>query len=294
MTNIAAVDIGGTNTKIAIVNQKAEILITKSFPTEAHLPIKNFMKILKELLMEFHALYKFEGVGIGSPNYNPVTKLLDSPPNLSWGTIPLEKFFHENLPWPCILEKDANLAALGELHFGLGKNFENFIFVTLGTGIGTGVVLNKRLWRGTHGLAGEGGHLVVGDQKRVCGCGGLDHLEAYSSVTAIRKFAQEVYGRETSFTEVLENFSKNQDKANEIFNNAAVYLARGIVNMTSLIAPDAVILGGGGMAAGDKFLKLVLDNMKQHQFVWHQKIPVLKTGLALNESSLLGAAGLFF
>jgi len=292
MKNVAAVDIGGTNTKVAVVGSDAKIITTQSFPTQPHLDIKLFIGNLNSVLTNLNGQHGFDAVGIGAPNYNPVSEMLESPPNLSWGTLPLKKILQENLSWKCILEKDANLAALGELHFGLGSQYQHFVFITIGTGIGSGVILNKLPWRGMQGLAGEAGHMVVGDQKRKCGCGGLDHLEAYSSVTAIRKRASDEYGFETSFTQVLEKFATDDPVAVKVFNESAFYMARGIVGIFSLIAPEVVVLGGGGMAAGDKFLDLVRNNIQQHVFSWHKNIPVMKSRLGINEASLLGAASL--
>ncbi|MGD9978827.1 MAG: ROK family protein, partial [Bacteroidales bacterium] len=191
---VAGIDIGGTNTVIGIVTRSGEILKVATISTKCQATFDGFVKIIsteiERLLVELEHEYTLRGIGIGAPNGSYTLGAVVDAPNLSWkGILPLCKEMTMNTGVPAVVTNDANAAALGELLFGSAKGMKNFVVITLGTGLGSGIVVDGKLVVGHEGFAGEFGHIVAKANGRQCGCGKRGSLETYASATGIRRTA---------------------------------------------------------------------------------------------------------
>ncbi len=296
------IDIGGTNTKIAAVAKDATVIGYHSFPTGADKPFEQFVgkidkqvkKVIEEIKNHDDKL-EVAGVGIGAPNANPVHGTLKDPPNLSWGTVPIKDIMEEKLQLKVYLDNDANVAALGEGTFGVAKDMKDYIAVTLGTGVGTGIVVNNKILSGANGMAGEGGHIMIVPEGRCCGCGGSGHLEAYASGTGLQKTAKEIFRRDITGKEVGDLFHKEDPEAMEVFDKTARWLGQGLASMGTLFAPEAFILAGGVAAAGDNFRKLVEFYVNEYVYPsFKGEMKVLISAVSKQEGAVLGAASLVY
>lgn len=193
---VIGLDLGGTNSVFGIVDAEANIIASTSIRTaeqnDLDVYVDNCCKALQPLIEKVGGIDKIKGMGIGAPNGNFYTGNIELAPNLPWkGIVPLSKMFNERLGIPVVLTNDANAAAIGEMTYGVAKGMKNFIMITLGTGVGSGIVVNGELVYGCDGFAGELGHTVVdyGPEARLCGCGRKGCLEAYCSATGVARTA---------------------------------------------------------------------------------------------------------
>lgn len=302
MSEIAiGIDIGGTNTKIGLVDKKGSLLDFEKFPTKDPETFELFTQKVKDIcdnLLSQHNLEysKIVGVGVGAPNGNFKTGRIESPPNLkNWGTVDLVTPFTKTFNLEVKLDNDANVAAMGEGKWGAAKGMHDYIVVTLGTGIGTGVVANGEMVRGGNGLAGEGGHLIVQPNGRVCGCGGKGHLEVYGSVRGIKLSVKEALGRDLSFAEIYEAYQEGDEGIHEVFKRTAEFMGQGLGSMGSLMAPEAFILAGGVATIGKKFKNQVEQYMNEYVYPpFKGQIKVLLSNISTGEGAVLGAASLVF
>ncbi len=207
------------------------------------------------------------GIGVGAPNGNYKTGRIESPPNLKhWGTVDLVSHFKKYFEAPVLLDNDANVAAAGEGRWGAAKGMHDFIVVTLGTGIGTGVVANGSMVRGGNGLAGEGGHIIVEPEGRICGCGGKGHLEMYGSVSGIKMTVKELLNKDMTFAQIYEAYERGDQGIFKVFEVTADTLGRGLSSMASLMAPEAFVLAGGVATIGEKFCAQVKASMNEYVY----------------------------
>jgi len=187
------VDIGGTGTKIGIVTKEGDVLAEERFPTQAREPIHVFAQAFKEniqrLLQQIGTQYEVQGVGVGAPNVQPYLGIMTHPVNFpGWeNNTPLKRIIEDATGLPAFITNDANVAALGEWYFGVAKGMKDFIVLTLGTGLGSGIVANGKLLQGQQGMAGEMGHIIASPGGRRCTCGRKGCLETYASVTGIKR-----------------------------------------------------------------------------------------------------------
>ena len=295
------IDIGGTNTKIGLVNENGELLNFKTFPTTE---AKNFelysdqVKATVDELLENKSLTYTDvaGVGVGAPNGNGHNGKVENPPNIKhWGTVDLVTPFKNRFNIPVILENDANVAAIGEGKWGAAQNMKDYVVVTLGTGIGTGVVANGDLIRGSNGMASEGGHITIDRNGRNCGCGGRGHLEDYGSVRGIKLTTKEITGEDLPFREISERFHSGDEQMIKVFEQTAEYLGHGTSIIGSLFAPEAIILAGGVATIGEKLRSDVeksYNDLVYPPFKGQTKI--LISSISTAEGAVLGAASLAF
>ncbi len=312
MNTVLAIDIGGTYTKIGIVTEEGEILVSKVFNTRSK---DSFDSFFQELVTEVNLLTskldedcKILGIGVGAPNANSYTGNVENPPNLKWGKrIPLAKSIKDFFELPVFIANDANATALGELKFGMAQGMRNFVVLTLGTGLGSGIIVNGDLLLGEHALAAEIGHVNVDPNGRQCNCGLQGCLEAYASVTGIKRT---VFGlmakmrvdsslRRVSFDdltgETIANAALRGDElALKAFDVTAAILGRKMADTVAHLDPEAFILAGGLSKAGDILLKPVVASMEKKLFIaYKEKIKVLISE-APRESAILGPAALAF
>jgi glucokinase len=307
---VIGIDIGGSLTKIGLVSRDGKIWDKKIFHTEAQNPFSTFIKRLKievdTLTAKLDSGTVILHIGVGAPNANPFTGNIENPPNLKWGkTIPLVKSLHDIFQLPVTIANDANAAALGEMLFGTAKGMGNFVVLTLGTGLGSGIIANGKLLIGEHGAAGEIGHVNVDPNGRMCNCGLQGCLETYASVTGIRRTVFELLAnmredstmRTYSFEELNgENISdaalEGDLVALRAFEKTGEILGRKMADTVAHLDPEAFILSGGLSKAGDILLKPIKSSMERYLFnAYKGKVKVLLSK-ATRSDAVLGPAAL--
>jgi glucokinase len=299
------IDIGGTNTKIGLITNSGNLILDLKIPTNKEILPENFihylyLEVFKNLSQKFNSPEQYlpflKGIGVGAPMANFESGRIDFAPNLGWKDVPLKSLFEKIFKLPTFIENDANLAALGEKRWGAGINLNHFILVTLGTGVGTGLILDGKLYRGNHALGAEGGHVLIPHHKsRVCSCGGTNHLESFLSAKGIKETILEITKENWSIEELGQKFSQNNAFAEEVLNVISEELARGLETMSVLLAPEAFIIGGGVSKLGLKFDRLVekkLNNIIHYSL--KDKIKVIPSSLSGEMGAIFGGAALLF
>ncbi len=305
---VLGIDIGGTNTTFALINRAGEILLKENVPTARYAEPKFMVQRIREILESQTDLIKnLAGIGIGAPNGNYYKGTIEFAPNLQWsGIIPLAKYFEDIFHVPAYLTNDANAAALGEMLFGNAREMKDFIMITLGTGLGSGIVVNAEVLYGHDGFAGELGHVIVEENGRQCGCGRKGCLETYASVTGIKNTVISLLETENIESE-LRGF-KHMDLSGKIIEQAAVrgdkialkafeitgeYLGKALANAVALFSPEAIILFGGLAQAGNLIFKPTEYHMNKNMLkIFENKVKLLPSALPSNDAALLGAAAL--
>ncbi|NQV37894.1 MAG: ROK family protein [Candidatus Marinimicrobia bacterium] len=309
---VLSIDVGGTNTAFGLVDKTGyciakDSLRTNSGKTAEELFTHLFMQF-SNTLKEFKKDHHLVGVGIGAPNANYYTGEVKAPPNLTWHDVNLVQLLSQFVDVPVVITNDANAAALGEMHFGAAKNMKHFIEITLGTGLGSGIVVDGKVVYGQDGFAGELGHVTAIFDGRICGCGRKGCLEAYASATGIVKTAVEMMDTINGDSELLHIdkeklesrdvfvAAQNGDQlALEIFEKTGEILGRTLANSVVHTSPEAFIFFGGMAQAGD----LILDPVRRHleknvMKVFKGKTKVLPSGLPGTDAAILGAAALIW
>jgi len=304
---IAAIDIGGTNSRFGLVDENGKILSHDFIPTRDFPDARELVKsISKKIFGLLPSGYELTGVGMGAPNGNYFEGTIENAPNLTWkGIVPLADYFKEELHVPSYLTNDANAAALGEMYYGGAKGMKDFIFITLGTGLGSGIVANGQLIYGHDGFAGELGHTIIIQHGRQCGCGRKGCLEQYCSATGIVKTYFEILKSanpdalrdvNTSAIDakyIFERALNGDEDAFYAFNYTGEMLGFALANSVAYTSPEAIFLFGGLAQAGEllfnptilSFEKNLLNNYKG-------KVKILPSSLPENDAALLGAASL--
>lgn len=264
------IDVGGTNVKIALVDENGNIAYSNTVPTHAEMgkeyTIENIKQAIRDLMSE-SKVTNIEGIGFDFPGQidykNGVVILATNVPG--WVNVPIAKIIEDEFHVPVRIDNDVHCAALGELKYGAGQGCDNFICMTVGTGIGSGIVLDGKLIRGATNVAGELGHIkLTMDKGELCGCGDYGCLEAYASGPSIVKMAQEYImgGKSTKYREmanggeitpyiVSEAAKAGDPVANQIFKRTGEYIGFGLVSVVNLLNPERIIIGGGVAGAGD-------------------------------------------
>lgn len=302
------VDIGGTNTVMGLVDARGKILDEKSFATGSK-PAPDIY--LDKLNAEIAGLIKkngknVSGIGIGAPNGNFYKGTVEQPPNLGWGTVPVASIVSKALNIPTLVTNDANAAALGEMTYGAAKEMKNFILITLGTGLGSGVVVNGELVYGAYGFAGELGHMTAVENGRQCGCGRYGCLETYASAGGICRTALELLSRENRASlirdispnnltsEMLFSFAEKGDAvAIEAFNETGKTLGKKLADAIAVTEPQAIILFGGLANAGERIITPTQKALDESVLpIFRGKVKVMLSGLQKRNIAVLGAAAL--
>ncbi len=303
---VLGIDIGGTNTKFGLVNTKGEIVYQSSLPTTDFAAPADLLKRIHQLIQELEP--ELNGVGIGAPNANFARGTIEYAPNLSWtGIIPVTKIASEIFNVPSRITNDANAAAVGEKLFGAAKNMDDFIVITLGTGVGAGIFANGQLITGKNGFAGELGHVTVIPDGRMHHSTGLKgSLESYASATGIVETVNE-FLKMTDKTSILRELktkplttklifeaANNGDEiAKQTLDYTAEILGLALANFALFSAPEAIILFGGVTKGSDNFFEKVKSEMEKNLIiVFRDCIPVIKSELPESDAAILGAAAL--
>lgn len=306
------IDIGGTGTKYGIVNRDGNVLFSGEMSTKKHNTIETFIDELHEhlsvLIERAGGIGRIVGIGMGAPNGNYYTGTIEYAPNLPWkGIIPIAKLTNEKFNLPVVLTNDANAAAIGEMMYGAAKGMKDFIMITLGTGVGSGIVANGQLIYGHDGFAGELGHtIVIPDGRMHEGTGKKGSLESYASATGVRLTALELLEKSNEHS-LLRNADKENldskvvyeaaikgDKlALEIFEFTGKILGLALANAVMFSSPEAIILFGGLTKAGDLILKPTREHMEENLIqVFQNKVKILVSHLKESDAAILGASAL--
>lgn len=311
------VDIGGTNTAIGVVDESGNVLVKDNIKTPAH---GDFDRYISDLAFAINEVIKSVkllnenleviGIGIGAPNGNYYSGTIEYAPNLSFkGVLNLVKLLRYHFPEmrAIALTNDANAAAIGEMIYGGAKGMKNFVLFTLGTGVGSGIVVNGDLVYGSDGFAGEIGHTTLIPGGRPCGCSALGHLEAYCSASGMKRTAFELLVHYNANDSLLANKSFKElgskmifeaaeqgDKvALEVFEKTGAWLGMGLANTVHYLSPEAIFLFGGPTAAGDYIFKPAKEAMEKHLLPFFQnKIKILPSKLKPGDAAIVGASAL--
>jgi glucokinase len=307
---VAGVDIGGTNTVFGLVDKDGIILAENRIVTTSYPEIEDFVSVLSnsvQRLVSGVKDIKLMGVGIGAPNANYHKGTIELAPNLAWkGIVPLSSLIRKRINLPVAITNDANAAAMGEMIFGGAKNIKDFIILTLGTGLGSGIVVNGNLVYGHTGFAGELGHSIVVPGGRDCGCGRQGCLETYASASGLVRTViymlsemkeesplREIAPAELTSKKIAEVAEKGDIIALEAFDYTAEMLAFGIINAVVFSSPEAVFLFGGLTQAGEMLFGPVRKYVDQNiQPIFKGTVKILPSGIPENNAAVLGAAAL--
>jgi glucokinase len=305
---VLALDIGGTLTKIGLVSREGSVLRAEVFKTGAMDPFVDFIGRVQQVFAKWKELPGMNPVamGIGAPNASSLTGCMENPPNFKWGKrIPLLDALTEKWNLPAYLTNDANAAALGEMYFGVARGLEHFVTLTLGTGLGSGIVSHGKLLTGSRGMAGEIGHINVFPEGRQCKCGLKGCLETYASVTGIRRTVMELIAEggahsllsAYSFDE-LQGLTISQAAlqgdpiAIKAYEFTGKILGLKMADTAAHLDPEAFIISGGLSQAGDLLLNPIRKSMEARLFrAYRGKIAVLTTEYS-SEEAVLGPAAL--
>jgi len=298
------IDIGGTNTKMGIFDLDGNLISFKSIPTLKEEDPAVFIERLAQesqemLTQEFQMDLgdpRIAGVGAGAPMANYFTGNVDNAPNLGWKNVPLKMLFEKYFKCPAVIENDANLAAVGENKWGAGKDLNDFVLITLGTGVGAGLILDGRLYRGNQALGGEGGHIILPHTKtRACSCGGTNHLESYLSAKGIKETIKEMTHEEWTIEKLGLLYNQGNREAHKVMNQIATEFATGLVSIGVLFAPQAFIIGGGVSKLGEPFNNLVLTKMNDLiHYSLKGKIKIMTATLSSDKGAVYGGAAHIF
>lgn len=306
------IDIGGTNTKYGFVNHRGEILDQGELRTDKHPKIEGYIealyKTLQPIIKSLEKTNVIQGIGIGAPNGNYYTGTIEYAPNLKWkGIIPLAKLVNDKFNLTTALTNDANAAAVGEMTYGAARGMKDFIMITLGTGVGSGIVANGQLILGHDGFAGELGHTIIIPGGRMHeGTGMRGSLEAYASATGVAKTAWELLEKDPGKKTLLRNHKgeldskfvyecamKKDKMAKKVYEYTGKILGRALANFVMFSSPEAIVLFGGLTKAGDMIMKPTREHMEKNLLpIFQNKVKLIFSELKESDAAILGASAL--
>lgn len=301
------VDIGGTNTVYGIVDKDGTILFETSVPTKSFNRPEELVDHLHASLSAHNYTDSIIGIGVGAPNGNYFTGNIEFAPNLHWkGIVPLAKMFTDKFEVPTLLTNDANAAAQGEMLFGAAVGLKDFVTITLGTGLGSGVVVDGKIVYGHDGLAGEYGHIRVVPEGRLCGCGRKGCLETYASATGVVRSISELESAHKAHSSLLtmsnpssldvtEAAKAGDEFAREIMDYTARILGSALADFLCFSSPKAYILFGGCAQSGKPFSDTVKSYMELNALqIYRNKVRVEISTLQDKNAAVLGTAASVF
>jgi glucokinase len=325
------IDIGGTNTAIGVVDREGNVLYEKKpqVPTPQKRENPNWeqaksnklrddfiarltaeIKTAVETVRQINPEIEVVGIGMGAPNGNYYNGTIEFAPNLPFvGVVNVAELIQSNFPQLKYvkLTNDANAAALGELIYGGGKGMKNFVMITLGTGLGSGIIVNGDLVYGADGFAGEVGHTTLIPNGRLCGCGGVGHLEAYCSATGIKRTVYELLAKYNNTESELGNIPFNEMDAKKVFDAAengdpiakevfqltGEWLGRSLADTVSHLSPEAILLFGGAAAAGEYIFKPTKESLEKYLLpIFRNKVKILPSKLKEGSAAIVGSSAL--
>ncbi len=309
---VIGIDMGGTNTAFGIVDARGNVIASSSIKTGKHSKIEDYIDELyteiNRIIVANDAEGKINGIGIGAPNANYFTGVIEDGVNLPWPTpIPLADLISKKFGIPCLITNDANAAAIGEMTYGAARGLKDFIMITLGTGVGSGIVVKGQMVYGHDGFAGELGHVIMKrNNGRVCGCGRTGCLEAYCSATGVARTAREfleIRDEESLLREYdIENITskdvydcavKGDKLALDIFNYTGTILGEALADFVTFSSPEAFVIFGGLTKSGDYIMNPIREAFdKNIMKVFKGKVKILISELKESDAAVLGASAL--
>ena len=309
---VIGIDMGGTNTAFGLVDARGTVIASGSIKTAKHSDINDYIdelwEAVKVMIADNDAEGKVNGVGIGAPNGCYYTGIIDGAPNLPWPCpIPLADLVTEKFGIPCIITNDANAAAIGEMTYGAARGMKDFIMITLGTGVGSGIVVNGQVVYGHDGFAGELGHVIMRrNNGRMCGCGRTGCLEAYCSATGVARTAREFLEirkedsllrnypiDEITSKDVYDCATQGDALAKEIFEYTGTMLGEAMADFCNFSSPEAFILFGGLTKSGDYIMNPVKEAYDKNVLnCFKGKAKIILSELKEADAAILGASAL--
>lgn len=306
------IDIGGTNTVFACIDDKGKSWANGSIPTQEQERFEDYMTdlcdVIEDSIKNCSENLNVIGVGIGAPNGNFRTGTIDNAANLRWkGSLQLAQLVKNRMNVPVKVTNDANAAALGERTFGGAKDMSDYMVITLGTGLGSGIIVNGDLLYGHDGFAGEVGHIIVRPEGRECGCGRRGCLETYVSATGVKRTAYKFLAKnldqsvlrgipfnDLTAKKVADAANQGDKIAIDVFNYTGKMLGEALANVASVTSPKAIFFFGGLAKAGELLFKPVREAMEKNiLFLYKDKISLLPSELG-DDAAILGAAALIW
>ena len=309
---VIGIDMGGTNTVFGVVDARGVVLASNSIKTRKHSKIEDYidelytetLRLMKQLDVED----KIYGIGVGAPNANYFTGMIEDGVNLPWPTpVPFARMLSDKFGIPVAITNDANAAAIGEMTYGAARGIKDFIMITLGTGVGSGIVTNAQMVYGHDGFAGELGHVIVKrNNGRLCGCGRTGCLETYCSATGVARTAREflelseepsllreIPVDEITSKDVYDAAMKGDVIANRIFEYTGNILGEALADFTAFSSPEAFVLFGGLAKSGELLLRPLRESMEKNMLsIYKNKVRVLPSELKEADAAILGASAL--
>jgi glucokinase len=306
------IDIGGTGTKFGIVDRNGNVLFSSEISTRTNPKVEGFIdelhRHLSVLIEKAGGSGRIRGIGVGAPNGNFYSGTVEYAPNLPWkGIIPLGKMIEDKFHLPTVLTNDANAAAIGEMMYGAAQGMKDFIMITLGTGVGSGIVANGKLIYGHDGFAGELGHtIIIPHGRHHPGTGKYGSLESYASATGVKLTAIEMLEKskepsllrkvpqdELDSLKVYDAAIAGDKLAKDIFDFTGEILGLALANFVMFSSPEAIILFGGLTKSGDLILKPTREHMELNLIkVFQNKVKILVSHLKESDAAILGASAL--
>jgi glucokinase len=309
---VIGIDMGGTNTVFGIVDARGNVIASSSIKTAKHSDFNDYIDELHteltRLMEDNDVVGKINGIGIGAPNGNYYTGLIDQAPNLPWPTpIPLAEMVTQKFGIPCLITNDANAAAIGEMTYGVARGMKNFIMITLGTGVGSGIVINGQLVYGCDGFAGELGHVIMRRTNgRLCGCGRHGCLETYCSATGVARSARELIdttdtpsllrelkAEDITSLDVSIAANKGDKLALEVYEFTGKMLGEACADFAAFSSPEAFVFFGGLTKAGDLIMDPIKKSYNENVLkIFKNKAKFLISGLDGSSAAVLGASAI--
>ncbi len=307
------IDIGGTTTKFGIVDASGKILQQNRIPSNKHDDVQDFINDLYDglfpMIETYGGINNFVGIGVGAPNGNYYSGTIEYAPNLLWkGIVPIAQLIQTKFGLPVKLTNDANAAAVGEMKYGCAKGIKHFITITLGTGVGSGIVIDGKIVLGHDGFAGELGHTIVRKGGRFHkGTGSMGCLESYASATGVRETAFEFLAADPATPSLLRKYTSEEltsqsvyecaiqgdEIALKVFEFTGEILGEALANFIMFSSPEMIVLFGGLTKAGDLILKPTIASMEANLIqIFKNKVKVVLSNLNESDAAILGASAL--
>ena len=312
---VIGLDLGGTNSVFGIVDQRGQVLATTSIKTQSYKTVEDFVdagiEVLKPIIAKVGGISQIKAMGIGAPNGNFYRGTIENAANLVWAhdsVVPLADMFSKRLNIPVGLTNDANAAAIGEMQYGVARGMKDFIMITLGTGVGSGIVVNGQMVYGSDGFAGELGHVIMvrGEEGRSCGCGRKGCLEAYCSATGVARTAREflqktkepsllrdINPEEITSLDVSIAAGKGDKMALDIFAFTGDMLGAACADFANFSSPEAFVFFGGLTKAGDLLMNPIKAAYAKYVLpTYRDNVKFLVSSLDDAAAAVLGASAI--
>lgn len=309
---VLGIDIGGTNTVYGIVDARGTVIASGAIKTKKHEIFNDYINELHEevtkLLVANDAVGKIFGIGVGAPNANFYTGNIEDAANLQWkGVLPLGRILEEKFGIPVAVTNDANAAAIGEMTYGAARGMKDFIMITLGTGVGSGIVCGGQMIYGADGMAGELGHTIARRGGRPCGCSRKGCLETYCSATGVVRSALEFLDAQASVPSLLRNIPSDELTSKDVYDAAKAgdaialsvfeftgrILGEMLADFAAFTSPEAFIIFGGLAKSGEMLMKPLKESFEANLLSYQKgKIRILLSELKEADAAVLGASAL--